>query len=168
MTRLLDDLVRAYHDHIVDRGKEGQFLILTAFVLTFVVVRWFTHGIRRGRRLFRNVHVAGQHIHHLVPGILLLIVTGYLAIAIHSEDGRRTVAVLYGVGAALTLDEFALWLHLRDVYWEAQGRRSVDVVIVAAGIGGLVLLGPGFWFASAHALLRVPWHALDQPLGARP
>lgn len=148
------DLVHAYDQHILAVGKEGQFLVLCSFLVTFVLIRVLTHAIRRGSRFVRNVKIGGQHIHHLVPGILLLLVTGYLAIAIHSRVGAGTVAVLFGAGAAMTLDEFALWLHLRDVYWDEQGRRSIDAVIVAAIIGGLVLLGSDFWFDVGRAISR--------------
>lgn len=154
MTDLWSDLARAYHLHILDAGKEGQFIVLCAFLLTFLIIRSITHAIRRGSRLVRNVKVGGQHIHHLVPGILLLLISGYLAVALHSRGGVGTVSVLFGVGAALTLDEFALWLHLRDVYWEQQGRRSVDAVVVAAIIGGLVLIGTDFWVDVARAVGR--------------
>jgi hypothetical protein len=139
------DLGRGYRHHIVDTGKEQAFWVLVAFLATFVIVRIITHAIRDGRGPFRNMSVGGTHIHHLVPGIVLLLVTGYLASALHFRTGRTTVAIFFGIGAALTLDEFALWLHLKDVYWQKQGRRSVDVVIVAATVAGLVVLGFGFW-----------------------
>ena len=155
MHGLWHDLAVAYRRHILQQDKEGQFLVLSAFLVTFVVVRAVTHSIRRGSRLLRNVSVGGQHVHHLVPGIILLLVTGYLAIAVHSRAGVGTVAVLFGIGASLTLDEFALWLHLRDVYWERQGRRSIDAVIVAGLVGGLVLLGKDFWVDVGRALGRV-------------
>ena len=74
----------------------------------------------------------------------------------HSVMARtRWWPPLFGVGAALTLDEFALWLHLRDVYWERAGRRSVDVVLAAAAVGTLVVLGLDFWEASWHAFTRL-------------
>lgn len=139
------DLVTAYQHRIVDAGKEGEFLVLASFLLTFVVIRAVTLAIRRGYGRFRNVHVAGHHVHHLVPGILILLITGYLAIAVDTQVARRTTAILFGVGAALTLDEFALWLHLEDVYWERRGRRSVDAVLIAAAVGGLILVGPRFF-----------------------
>src|SRR3954451_25241382 len=138
MNRLGHDLARAYSNHIIDAGKEGEFLVLASFLVTFLIVRLITHAIRADRGPLRNVSVGGRHIHHLVPGILLLIVTGYLAVAIDSTVGRRTIALCFGVGAALTLDEFALWVNLRDVYWAREGRRSIDAVVVAATLGGLV------------------------------
>jgi hypothetical protein len=139
------EIGRGYRHHIVDAGKEQSLWVLIAFLATFVVVRIITHAIRAGRGKFRNVKVGSTHVHHMVPGILLLIITGYLANALHFRAGRTTVAIFFGIGAALTLDEFALWIHLKDVYWQKQGRRSVDIVIIAASIAGLVLLGFGFW-----------------------
>jgi hypothetical protein len=140
-----DDIGHAYDHHIVREGKEQAFWMLVAFLTTFLVVRLITHAIRAGRGPFGNVSVGGLHLHHLVPGILLVLITGYLSNAIHPRAGRTTVAIFFGIGAALTLDEFALWLHLKDVYWQKQGRRSIDIVIIAATLAGLFLLGFSFW-----------------------
>jgi hypothetical protein len=152
--RLWDGVLRAYQRHIVDAGKEQAFLILVAFLVTFLIVRLITHAIRAGRGRFGNVKMGGVHLHHLVPGIILLIVTGYLSTALHVRTGENIVAVLFGVGAALALDEFALWLHLEDVYWAKQGRRSIDAVIIAASFGGLILLHFSFWHDVGRALGR--------------
>jgi lysyl-tRNA synthetase class 2 len=93
-----------------------------------------------------NVDVGGTHIHHLVWGILLLLVCGYVGVAIHPGDPwRDVVAVGFGIGTGLTLDEFALWLNLKDVYWSKQGRRSIDAVIVAAAVSGVLLVGLRGW-----------------------
>ena len=140
-----DRVVDGYDRFVVRPGKEQAFWALVAFTVTFVVVRLLTHTIRRGRGRIGNLVVRGVHVHHLVPGIVLLLVTGYLGNALHVRTGRTTVAIFFGVGAALTLDEFALWIHLKDVYWAKQGRRSIDAVIVATAIGGLVVLGLRFW-----------------------
>jgi hypothetical protein len=149
------DIARAYNRHIVDAGKEQTFWILIAFILTFAIVRLITHAIRSGRGPFRDISVGGKHLHHLVPGILLLIITGYLANALHVRTGRTVVAVLFGVGSALTLDEFALWLNLEDVYWSKRGRRSIDAIIIAACIGALFLLNLHFWRDVGRAIARV-------------
>lgn len=129
--------------------------MLFAFLVTFLLVRALTHAIRRGRGPFGNITVKGTHLHHLVPGIVLLLITGYLGNALHVRTGRTIVATFFGVGAALTLDEFALWLHLKDVYWSKQGRRSIDAVIVATAIGGLVVLGLGFWADVGDVIRRL-------------
>lgn len=148
------DIGRGYRRHILDDGKEQAFWLLVAFLVTFIVVRIITHAIRAGRGPFRDVSIGGGHVHHMVPGILLLLVTGYLANAVEARAGRTTVAALFGVGAALTLDEFALWLRLEDVYWQKEGRRSIDVVIIFAAIAGLFVLGFGFWREVAHVVGR--------------
>lgn len=143
---MLDDLSTIYQRDIVDAGKQSQFIILFAFLLTFTLVRLLTHAIRSQRLPFlRNLTPGGTHIHHLVWGILLLLSTGYTAIALGTTRYDSLLAVLFGIGAALTLDEFALWLRLKDVYWTRQGRASVDVVVIVAVLLALSILGWGFW-----------------------
>jgi hypothetical protein len=84
----------------------------------------------------------GLHIHHLVWGIVTVLLTGFITFAVQPEGfWFDLLAVLFGIGAGLTLDEFALWLHLEDVYWAREGRSSIDAVIVAAAIGGLIVAG---------------------------
>lgn len=141
------DLAEAYRDGIVDAGKEPELFVLVAFLLTFGFVRMSTHLIRRGVSWWPgNVEVKGTHVHHLVWGILLLLVVGYVGVAMEpASPWQEVLAILFGIGAGLTLDEFALWLNLRDVYWAEEGRRSIDAVIVAAILGALVILGFGVW-----------------------
>ena len=116
--------------------------MLVAFLVTFVATRLITRMIRAGRGPFRDVSVGGVHVHHAVYGIFLMLGTATLQFAYQpGEPWMVVLAVLFACGAALTLDEFALWLHLRDVYWSHEGRQSVDAVVVAAAIGGLLLLG---------------------------
>lgn len=148
MEGFLRGVAAVYQRHVVGEGKEAQAIILVAFLLTFSTVRLVTHAIRAGRfrRLFHNIATpGGTHLHHLVPGILLLLATGYLGIGLDAEESRRPLAALFGVGAALTLDEFALWLHLEDVYWAKQGRASIDAVVIAATVSALGILGWSFW-----------------------
>ncbi|GAA1253893.1 hypothetical protein GCM10009609_16520 [Pseudonocardia aurantiaca] len=116
--------------------------MLAAFVFTFLITRLITRLIRSGRGPFRDTTVGGVHIHHEVYGIFLLLGTGTAEFAYRPGDPWvQVIAVLFGVGAALTLDEFALWVRLDDVYWGPEGRRSVDAVLVAVVIGGLLLVG---------------------------
>jgi hypothetical protein len=140
-------ITSVYQEGIVDAGKQPELFALLAFLVTFAFIRTSTHLIRRGVRWWPgNLQVKGTHIHHLVWGILLLIVFGYLGVVLEpASPWQEVLAILFGVGAALTLDEFALWLNLRDVYWSHEGRRSIDAVIVAAILGALVLLGFRVW-----------------------
>jgi len=153
--KLFHDLHRVYEIHIVHVGKEQAFWLLVSFLITFITIRIITHAIRAGRGPFRNVSVRGKHIHHLVPGIVLVLLSGYFAAALHLRLTRTLDAVAFGIGAALTLDEFALWLNLKDVYWEKQGRDSVDAVIIAAILASLVVLGPDFWLAIGRTIIQV-------------
>jgi hypothetical protein len=147
-----------YRGHFERRHRERQMFAAIAFYTAFALVRILTHAIRAGRGPFHNVAVGGRHIHHMVWGILLLLTVGYgwlLQIGT-DERGRsrwpgRIMATLYGVGAALTLDEFALWLNLRDVYWERQGRASIDAVILFGALLFLGVAGGGFVRRLAHA-----------------
>lgn len=137
---LLASLASAYHEEIVDPGNQPLLLMLVAFGVTFGVTRFITHSIRSGRfPWLGNLEAGDTHIHHLVWGIILLLLSGVLAIAV--EPPLEVTAIVFGVGSALTLDEFALWLHLDDVYWSEQGRQSVDAVIVFAIVTGFMLVG---------------------------
>ncbi len=108
----------------------------TGFTVTFAAVRAITYAIRRGDGPFRNVSVGGAHLHHYLWGIGML--AGVGAVAVRGTDKARRhplVGLAYGTGTALIVDEFALLLDLRDVYWAREGRISVDlgVGLVAAG-----------------------------------
>jgi hypothetical protein len=156
LERLGDDIQRAYQHEIVDPGKQPQWFLLVSFLLTFALVRFITHSIRAGRfrRVFHNVSAGGTHLHHLVPGILLVLVSGYLAIGLPPAVAREPLAIMFGIGMALTLDEFALWLHLEDVYWAKEGRQSVDAVIVAIALLALGILGASFWIELGRVIGR--------------
>ena len=139
----MSELKRLYHFHFQDERRERLFLASVAFLVTFAIVRGITHLIRAGIGPFHNVTSGGLHIHHLVWGILLLLVVGYvwlLEVGVGSTWVASLTAIAFGVGAALTLDEFALWLNMQDVYWDRQGRESVDAVIIFGG-----LLSAGIW-----------------------
>jgi len=155
--------VRDIYSNIFNqRHRERQLVAATAFYVTFAGVRVLTHAIRAGRGPFHNIEMGGRHIHHLVWGILLLLIVGYGWLLQVGTDVRppspwpgRIMALLYGVGAALTLDEFALWLNLSDVYWERQGRASIDAVVL---FGALLLMGViahPFLHAMAREALRL-------------
>lgn len=156
MEQFWDDITRAYDQHIQVPGKETHFLILIAFAFSFAFIRTSTHMIRAQVSWWPgNVETkSGMHIHHLVWGILLLMVMGYLGIATAIPDPWfELVAIGFGVGMGLTLDEFALWLNLEDVYWEKQGRQSIDAVVVTLVLLFVTLLGLRFWVDVYDAVL---------------
>ncbi|HET7093025.1 MAG TPA: hypothetical protein VFI22_06100 [Thermomicrobiales bacterium] len=153
---LLAEARAAYIDAIVVPGKEPAFFLTLAFLLTFGAVRLITTSIHDQKHsLFHNVTTrSGLHIHHLVPGLVLTLVSGYLGLVLPDPRPTRLLAVVFGIGAALVLDEFALVLRLADVYWEPEGRESIDAVVLASGIAVLYLLGFGFWPRLIEALAR--------------
>ncbi|HLH22655.1 MAG TPA: hypothetical protein VK066_09040 [Chloroflexota bacterium] len=153
---LLADVRAAYARAIVATGKEPAFLLTLAFLSTFGIVRLITYSIRHERLpIFHNVTTkSGLHIHHMVPGMLLVLASGYLGLVLTARRPTDLLAILFGIGAALVLDEFALWLRLADVYWQPQGRESIDAVVLASGIAVLYLLGLDFWPHLIEALLR--------------
>jgi hypothetical protein len=139
---------------IVDTGRLPEFLFFSAFLLSWGFIRTSAHMIRAQVSWWPgNVEVGGTHIHHLVWGIILLLLTGWIGITVEPDSPWQEIfAVLFGIGAGLTLDEFALWLNLRDVYWEKEGRRSIDAVIVTVVLTGLVLIGYSAWVEVAKGV----------------
>lgn len=128
--------------NIVEPGKLPLLLALTAFVLTFLITRLITRLIRAGKGPFGNVKAGGVHVHHVVPGVVLTVAGGFGAVASGRHGfGAYLCAVLFGMGAGLVLDEFALILHLDDVYWSEAGRKSVELVVFTAALVGLLLIG---------------------------
>ena len=143
------DLRALYEKHFADRRKERQLFSTGSFFLTFATVRAITHAIRAERGPFRNITPGGRHIHHMTFGIAGLLTVSYLwmlEIGITEERwASRATAATFGGGAALTLDEFALWLNLEDVYWAKQGRESIDAVVLFGSLLVLSVLGKGFF-----------------------
>ena len=143
----LTRLAALYRRHFREHRRERMFLASASFFLTFGVTRLLVHWLRGREDPFRFL-VGDTHVHHLVWGILLLLLVGYTWLiqvdtGPHGQRVRigRLTSALYGAGAALTLDEFALWLNLADVYWEREGRASIDAVLlfgalVSAGLWG--------------------------------
>lgn len=147
---------------IPDRPRQRMFIASVSFLVTFVGVRILVSMITHNMGPFGWVTVRGHHIHHLVWGILILLLVGYGWLL---DLGRshsplsiffsRLMSVSYGVGAALTLDEFSLWLNLdADAYWSHAGRLSIDAVIVFGSI-----LGAGAWGAPFFRGLQRIWIA---------
>jgi hypothetical protein len=154
--QLWDDIRRAYDSHIQVPGKETHFLILLAFVCSFGFIRTSAHMIRAQVSWWPgNVETkGGTHVHHLVWGILLLLSMGYLGISTDiASPWFELVAIAFGIGMGLTLDEFALWLNLKDVYWQDKGRQSIDAVMVTTALLVIAVLGLEFWVAVWDAVL---------------
>jgi hypothetical protein len=152
-----------YARHFRDARHERMFLASMAFFVAFAVVRAITHLIRAGRGPFHDVVTKGGHIHHLVWGILLLLGVGYLwLIQVGTGDaaGRgwtsALTALLFGVASALTLDEFALWFTFRDVYWEREGRLSIDAVLLFGSLLSIAMWGGPFFRDMVRLWARVP------------
>jgi hypothetical protein len=121
-------------------GREPLLLMLAASLLTLVATRTYTRLARA--RGWRSGRVGDVHVHHLVVGIVLALLAGMLDIALQPGDlGRELFAVVFGVGAAFILDEFALSVHLRDVYWTSAGRHSIEVSIMWVLLGSMLLVG---------------------------
>jgi hypothetical protein len=132
--------------HFLDvRSQRAGFVLLASFLVSFLF-------IRTSARLMRSPKVpwwpgsvtteGGLHLHHLVWGIVLILFAGFVEFATAPiSPWNEILAAMFGVGAGFTLDEFALWIYLRDVYWAEEGRSSFDAVVIAALIGGLVVLG---------------------------
>ena len=135
------DFVPGYRHQIVIAGKEPLVLCLLALLITFALTRLYTR-LARVRGWGSGSVAGGVHLHHMVIGILLILAAGFLAVAFWpGSPGREIVGIVFGIGAALTLDEFALWLYLRDVYWTPEGRSSVDAIVLGVVIGTLLLVG---------------------------
>ena len=150
-----------YDKHVRQTRRERMFLASLAFFLGFGGVRIITHMIRAGIGPFHDISSGGRHLHHLVFGIILLLLVGYswLAQVGTGEGGMtwlgRVTCLLYGLAAALTLDEYALWLNLRDVYWAREGRTSVHAVFFFGGLLSVGIWGAPFWHALTREAVRV-------------
>jgi hypothetical protein len=132
---------------VPEPGHEAAFLVLLAFLLSFGF-------IRTSARLTRSVSwwpggvetEGGVHLHHLVWGIVLILLCGFVAFATElTSPWWQLTAIGFGIGAGFTLDEFALWVRLQDVYWSDEGRASLDAVVMAAVFAGLVTVGAQPW-----------------------
>lgn len=134
------------HQQIPDRPHRRLFLASVSFFITFLAVRLLVACITHHIGPFGYVEMGGRHIHHLVWGILLLLISGYATLAEVGTSNTamsvllsRLVSLGYGIGAALTLDEFALWLNLdAAAYWSREGRESIDAVVL---FGALLAIG---------------------------
>jgi hypothetical protein len=122
------------------------FNLLASFVTTFAAARSITYLLRGRRRggPFRDLHIARRHIHHYVPGIMLAFTAGAIAICTNNEEIEPTLALVFGVGMGLTLDESALLLELEDVYWSEEGLLSVQITLAVIAFLGMLGIGVRF------------------------
>ena len=137
--------VEWFNREIIAQGRLPLLCFLLGFLAGFVLIRLSVRMIRAQVSWWPgNITPGGHHVHHVVFGVVLMLVAGVALIAVFEDATRETASVLaalFGVGAALVLDEFALIFYLEDVYWSEQGRASVDAVFVAVAGTGLLLLG---------------------------
>lgn len=145
----------SYHLHfdVVAPGRVPLMWCLIAFILTFFVTRTIVRYIRHNagsdapRKWWQPRNISGSgglHIHHAVFGVILVMISGVAMVTMATEGGTgefTAAAIIFGIGAALVLDEFALILHLQDVYWAEDGRASVDAVFAAIAVAGLLVMG---------------------------
>ena len=133
-----------FETQIVHTGRLPLFFFFVAFLVSFVFIRVSVRLIRAQVSWWPgNVTSGDTHVHHMVFGVVFMVIGGVggFAVPAHSTPWRAVAAALFGVGTALVLDEFALILHLRDVYWSSAGRVSIDAVFVAGGVTALLLVG---------------------------
>jgi hypothetical protein len=141
-----------YQRVFADTGRAPAIWILIGFLVTFAITRGVTRRIHAKtagqpqhpapqRKGLSDIYIGGVHIHHQVWGILLVLVTGLLEFRYRPRPPwAEVLAALFGAGAALTLDEFALWFNLDDVYWTKSGRKSIDAILIAGALGAVLLL----------------------------
>jgi hypothetical protein len=134
-----------WNDQILAEEKQGLFLVLAGFVLSFAFIRMSTRLMRSPKVSWwpgSVVSESGVHLHHLVFGIVTMMVSGAIGFTVLGDSPWAEIcAALFGIGAGLTIDEFALWIYLDDVYWAEEGRVSIDATVIAAAMMGLILLG---------------------------
>ena len=158
---VLTDIREAFGSEL-DTAQQSALIGWLAFTGTFSGVRGITHAIRAGKGPFKNLSVGGSHLHHYMWGIGLL--AGVGAVAVRGDEKLRrhpVTAVAYGSGLALIVDEFALLLDLKDVYWARDGRVSVDIGVSASSV-------VGSYFAALPVLRKVAsTRGLPQPADVR-
>src|SRR3954454_10954844 len=134
-----------WNDQLVSSDRQYLFLVLVGFAGSFAFIRMSTRLMRSPKVPWwpgSVVSDSGVHIHHLVFGIVTMMAAGALGfLALGQSPYTEICALAFGIGAGLTIDEFALWVHLEDVYWAEEGRSSIDATVIAGAGMLLVLLG---------------------------
>lgn len=140
-----------YQQYVIATGRAPALWAVVGFVVTFGITRGITRRIRSQREQpaseprsgvgFGDIHIGGVHVHHQVWGIFAVLIAGLLEFRYRPDSpGVEILSAVFGAGAALILDEFALWFHLDDVYWGAEGRKSIDAILLGVGLGVVLLL----------------------------
>lgn len=164
-------LDRFWQDQLVAHGREYIFLVLVGFLLSFLFIRASTRLMRSPKVPWwpgSIVSDSGLHVHHLVFGIITMMIAGAVGFADRDSTVLSLIAALaFGIGIGLTIDEFALWLHLEDVYWSEEGRRSIDATVILALVLAMIMFGvrpfeviadsPGVLVASLLVSTAVIW-----------
>jgi hypothetical protein len=154
---LANFITEFWNHHLVDHDRQGVFLVLVGFVGSFAFIRMSTRLIRMEVSWWPgNIESdSGVHVHHLVFGIITMMVAGTFGfVALGASPWTEICAFFFGIGAGLTIDEFALWVYLEDVYWAEEGRSSIDATVLAASLIFLVVLGANpFEFNNGEGVL---------------
>jgi len=158
---LRGDLGHHYRQHFSSERRERLFLAALSFLMTMFALRALTWAIHHHIGPMHDIQTRSFHLHHMVWGILGLLVVGYLwlaqlgvGMAGGSQWGSAGMAVLYGLCAALTLDEFALWLRLQDVYWLPQGRQSIEAAMMFGALLAVGAFGGTFFKGISRSLFK--------------
>ncbi|HEX2232281.1 MAG TPA: hypothetical protein VHG69_02835 [Thermoleophilaceae bacterium] len=152
----------------VPSRENALFNMLASFAITFIMARSITYLLRSKRKVgpFRNLRFGRRHIHHFVPGIVMAFAAGAGAIVTRDEDLEPKLAVPFGVGMGLTLDESALLLELEDVYWSREGLLSVQITLAVMAILAALALGLRFLRRGEEVVLEAPPGPADPPSAA--
>lgn len=158
--RYIDRIRKIYNKYIKDRNEEPRFLIILSFFLAFVIARLLVYNIQY--QIFpianSNIVIHQIHIHHLVFGISLLLIAGFIRIPQFGTSLIRLSSVFYGIGAALTLDEFSIWLRLNpNAYFGKAGRQSIDVVVIFFLLLLTSLWHGAFWRKIFNFTIKYIW-----------
>ena len=154
MTTVLATIGTEFHREIVHSGRLSAFIFFIFLLGTFGFIRTSTWMIRKQVSWWPgNVEVGGTHVHHLVWGICAMMIFGYVGV-VHQPGSPwwEIVTAFFAIGMGLALDEFALWVELKDVYWEKDGRKSIDAMIIAACAAGVLLVGLSSWATLADSV----------------
>lgn len=158
--RYIDRIRKIYNKYIKERNEEPRFLIILSFFLTFIIARLVVYNIQYHIVPIANsyIFIHQIHIHHLVFGITLLLIAGFIRIPQFGSYLIRLSSIFYGIGAALTLDEFSIWLRLNpSAYFGQTGRQSIDVVVIFFLILLTSLWHGAFWRKIFNYTVKYIW-----------